>query len=140
VADHRGELTAIVPELPAGDFAALAETLKHVSTADLIDIDAFEERTARLCHDLRTPLNAIVGFAEVMQRADLAPLPRPYRDYAGNIHASGLRMLGVVNGLVGREAGASKRRVAALLAAHRAFKALAPLEARVRELHAQASG
>jgi len=53
---------------------------------------------ASMSHELRTPLNAILGFSEVMANEVLGPLPNDvYRDYAGDIHASGKHLLQLIN-------------------------------------------
>ena len=56
---------------------------------------------ANVSHELRTPLNAIIGFAEMLTSETLAPAdPAKRREYAGIIHASGLHLLAVVNGIL----------------------------------------
>ncbi|MQT13403.1 ATP-binding protein [Segnochrobactrum spirostomi] len=56
---------------------------------------------ARITHEIRTPLNAILGFAEVMLEERLGPIGTPrYRDYLGDIHASGGHILSLVNDLL----------------------------------------
>lgn len=56
---------------------------------------------ANVSHELRTPLNAIIGFAEMLASPTLAPAdPDKRREYAGIIHASGLHLLAVVNGIL----------------------------------------
>ena len=56
---------------------------------------------ANVSHELRTPLNAIIGFAEMLASETLAPAdPGKRREYAGIIHASGLHLLAVVNGIL----------------------------------------
>lgn len=53
---------------------------------------------ATMSHELRTPLNAILGFSEVMAGEVLGPLANPtYKDYAGDIHASGKHLLNLIN-------------------------------------------
>ena len=53
---------------------------------------------ATMSHELRTPLNAILGFSEVMAGEVLGPLQNPtYREYAGDIHASGKHLLHLIN-------------------------------------------
>src|ERR1700739_4883394 len=51
-----------------------------------------------MSHELRTPLNAILGFSEVMKGeifgAHAVPL---YKDYAGDIHSSGVHLLNLIN-------------------------------------------
>jgi PAS domain S-box-containing protein len=53
---------------------------------------------ANMNHELRTPLNAMIGFSEVIKDEMLGSVgSKTYRDYAENIHASGLHLLGLVN-------------------------------------------
>ena len=58
---------------------------------------AKSEFLANMSHELRTPLNAIIGFADVIQRGMFGPLPERYRDYGGDILASGTHLLHVIN-------------------------------------------
>jgi signal transduction histidine kinase len=56
---------------------------------------------ANMSHELRTPLNAIMGFSEVMMDQHLGPLDNPrYLTYAGDIHASGCYLLGIINDIL----------------------------------------
>jgi two-component system, cell cycle sensor histidine kinase PleC len=53
---------------------------------------------AQMSHELRTPLNAILGFSEVMKTEIFGPHSVPaYKDYAGDIHNSGVHLLGLIN-------------------------------------------
>jgi two-component system cell cycle sensor histidine kinase PleC len=53
---------------------------------------------AQMSHELRTPLNAILGFSEVMKSEIFGPHHVPaYKDYAGDIHNSGVHLLGLIN-------------------------------------------
>jgi two-component system cell cycle sensor histidine kinase PleC len=53
---------------------------------------------ATMSHELRTPLNAILGFSEVM-KGELfgAHVVESYKEYAGDIHASGEHLLALIN-------------------------------------------
>jgi signal transduction histidine kinase len=56
---------------------------------------------ANMSHELRTPLNAIMGFSEVMKDQHLGPVHNPrYLAYAGDIHASGRYLLGIINDIL----------------------------------------
>ncbi|MCM0020727.1 MAG: ATP-binding protein [Tagaea sp.] len=55
---------------------------------------------ANVSHELRTPLNAIIGFSEMMAGATLGPIPPRYREYAGDILASGRQLLDLINDLL----------------------------------------
>jgi signal transduction histidine kinase len=49
-------------------------------------------------HELRTPLNSILGFSEIIASELYGPLGSPqYKEYAGIIRASGMRLLKLVN-------------------------------------------
>ena len=62
---------------------------------------AKDEFLAHMGHELRTPLNAIIGFSEVMKERVLGPLGSGrYESYIADIHASGQRLLGVVNDIL----------------------------------------
>jgi signal transduction histidine kinase len=49
-------------------------------------------------HELRTPLNSILGFSEILTAELYGPLGQPqYKEYAEIIHASGQKLLKLVN-------------------------------------------
>jgi two-component system, cell cycle sensor histidine kinase PleC len=53
---------------------------------------------AQMSHELRTPLNAILGFSEVMKGEIFGPHQvSAYKDYAADIHNSGVHLLGLIN-------------------------------------------
>ncbi len=53
---------------------------------------------AMMSHELKTPLNAIIGFSEMMEGELLGPLGNDaYRGYAGDIRASGRKLLAIIN-------------------------------------------
>jgi two-component system cell cycle sensor histidine kinase PleC len=53
---------------------------------------------ATMSHELRTPLNAILGFSEVMKTELFGPhTVAAYREYSGDIHASGEHLLTLIN-------------------------------------------
>ncbi|MFO1056140.1 MAG: ATP-binding protein [Dongiaceae bacterium] len=59
------------------------------------------EFLANTSHELRTPLNAVLGFSEIMRGEMLGPLGHPrYREFAADIHESGLHLLAVINDLL----------------------------------------
>lgn len=56
---------------------------------------------ANMSHELRTPLNAILGFSEVIKDEVMGPNHQPlYKSYAGDIHASGSHLLGLINDIL----------------------------------------
>jgi two-component system, cell cycle sensor histidine kinase PleC len=53
---------------------------------------------AQMSHELRTPLNAILGFSEVMKGEIFGTHAVPmYKDYAADIHGSGVHLLNLIN-------------------------------------------
>ena len=53
---------------------------------------------AAMSHELKTPLNAVLGFSEIIRDELLGPVGNQgYRDYAGDIHNRGARLLAVIN-------------------------------------------
>ena len=53
---------------------------------------------AQMSHELRTPLNAILGFSEIMKNEVLGRHNIPvYKEYAADIHGSGVHLLGLIN-------------------------------------------
>ena len=56
---------------------------------------------ANMSHELRTPLNAVMGFAEVIEREMFGPVgAAQYKEYAGDIHASGEHLLYLINDIL----------------------------------------
>ena len=55
---------------------------------------------ANVSHELRTPLNAILGFSEILAGEMLGALGERYRDYAKDIHDSGLHLLSIIDDLL----------------------------------------
>ncbi len=56
---------------------------------------------ANASHELRTPLNAILGFSEILKDEYFGDLGSDrYRTYSGDIHASAIHLLSLVNDLL----------------------------------------
>ncbi len=56
---------------------------------------------ATMSHELRTPLNAIIGFSEMILREELGPVGnREYQGFIGDIHGSGMLLLGIINDIL----------------------------------------
>lgn len=88
VSERTGELQALAEQLRnAKDHAELADRTKS-------------EFLANMSHELRTPLNAIMGFSEVIKDALFGPLDGRYREYAADIHNSGVHLLAVINDIL----------------------------------------
>lgn len=55
------------------------------------------EMLAHLGHELRTPMNAVIGLSEALDLELFGPVGHPrYKEYVGDIHASGRRALGMI--------------------------------------------
>ena len=56
---------------------------------------------AAMSHELKTPLNAVIGFSEIIKDEVFGPVGKTtYRDYAGDIHASGTKLLSIINDIL----------------------------------------
>ncbi|MFK8252040.1 sensor histidine kinase [Ancylobacter terrae] len=91
--EARGETDALIGELEQAkaksDDAALRAEAASLAKSRFL---------AQMSHELRTPLNAILGFSEVMKSEILGAHANPtYREYAGDIHASGQHLLNLIN-------------------------------------------
>jgi signal transduction histidine kinase len=58
---------------------------------------AKSEFLAHMSHELRAPLNAINGFSEIIKDQLFGPLPDRYREYAADIHRSGMHLTALIN-------------------------------------------
>ncbi|MDE2265441.1 MAG: PAS domain S-box protein [Alphaproteobacteria bacterium] len=53
---------------------------------------------AAMSHELKTPLNAVIGFSEIIKNELFGPAGQPaYPAYAADIHASGTKLLSIIN-------------------------------------------
>jgi signal transduction histidine kinase len=78
-------------------FEAMRTAKEDAETANR----AKSEFLANMSHELRTPLNAILGFSEMLVDEVFGPLGNQrYRGYAGDIHASGSHLLGIINDIL----------------------------------------
>ncbi len=74
--------------------AALEEARQQAELAS----KAKDSFLAHMSHELRTPLNAIIGFAEIIRDRVGGPAwSERYFEYAGDIHASGVHLLSLIN-------------------------------------------
>lgn len=91
--DARAQLDSLVGELEQAK-AKSDEAARRAEAANL----AKSRFLAQMSHELRTPLNAILGFSEVMKNEILGAHSLPtYKEYAGDIHASGEHLLNLIN-------------------------------------------
>lgn len=52
---------------------------------------------SHMSHELRTPLNAIIGFAQLLEIGELAPLADMQKEAVGHIMTSGRQLLSLIN-------------------------------------------
>src|SRR6202521_3618538 len=91
--EARGKLDALIGELEQAK-AKSDEAARRAEAANL----AKSRFLAQMSHELRTPLNAILGFSEVMKNQLFGAHAVPaYKDYANDIHSSGVHLLGLIN-------------------------------------------
>ena len=94
--EHRAEKDSLIYELEEAKLMS-DEARREAEQANI----AKSRFLATMSHELRTPLNAIIGFSEVMKSELLGPMENPqYKDYAGDIHASGEHLLNLINELL----------------------------------------
>jgi two-component system cell cycle sensor histidine kinase PleC len=56
---------------------------------------------ANMSHELRTPLNAILGFSDIIANERLGEVgTKRYKEYAGDINASGSHLLSIINDIL----------------------------------------
>jgi two-component system cell cycle sensor histidine kinase PleC len=91
--EARAEKDALIGELEQAK-AKSDEARRHAEAANI----AKSRFLAQMSHELRTPLNAILGFSEVMKSEVFGPHSVPtYKEYAGDIHNSGVHLLNLIN-------------------------------------------
>lgn len=91
--EARAEKDALIGELEQAK-AKSDEARRHAEAANM----AKSRFLAQMSHELRTPLNAILGFSEVMKSEIFGPHTVPaYKEYAGDIHNSGVHLLNLIN-------------------------------------------
>ena len=91
--EARAETDALIGELEQAK-AKSDEARRHAEAANI----AKSRFLAQMSHELRTPLNAILGFSEVMKNELFGAHAVPaYKDYASDIHNSGVHLLGLIN-------------------------------------------
>jgi len=91
--EARAEKDALIGELEQSKSIS-DEARRRAETANI----AKSRFLAQMSHELRTPLNAILGFSEVMKGEIFGAHAVPmYKDYAGDIHSSGVHLLNLIN-------------------------------------------
>src|SRR6476619_31490 len=91
--EARAEKDALIGELEQSK--AISDEARRRAEAANISKSRF---LAQMSHELRTPLNAILGFSEVMKTEVFGEHAIPaYKEYSGDIHNSGVHLLGLIN-------------------------------------------
>jgi two-component system cell cycle sensor histidine kinase PleC len=91
--EARAEKDALIGELEQAK--SISDEARRRAEAANISKSRF---LAQMSHELRTPLNAILGFSEVMKSEVFGPHAVPtYKEYAGDIHNSGVHLLNLIN-------------------------------------------
>src|SRR3954469_19585099 len=91
--EARAEKDALIGELEQAK--EISDEARHRAESANVAKSRF---LAQMSHELRTPLNAILGFSEVMKSEIFGAHAVPaYKDYAGDIHNSGVHLLGLIN-------------------------------------------
>jgi two-component system cell cycle sensor histidine kinase PleC len=91
--EARAEKDALIGELEQAK-AVSDEARKRAEAANI----SKSRFLAQMSHELRTPLNAILGFSEVMKSEVFGEHAIPaYKEYSGDIHNSGVHLLGLIN-------------------------------------------
>ncbi|MEK9969634.1 MAG: histidine kinase dimerization/phospho-acceptor domain-containing protein, partial [Ferrovibrio sp.] len=113
-ADGVGLLTAFIAMLVIGLLVLLFRERRVVDLKEQAELSALaakrsaeeanrakSEFLANMSHELRTPLNAIIGFSSIIRNEMLGKVNVPrYREYAGDIHASGEHLLAIINDIL----------------------------------------
>lgn len=113
-ADAVGILTGIAVVLVIGLVLLLFRERRVVGLKEQAELSALSakraaeeanraksEFLANMSHELRTPLNAIIGFSSIIRNEMLGKVNVPrYREYAGDIHASGEHLLAIINDIL----------------------------------------
>ncbi|MEM9938222.1 MAG: PAS domain-containing sensor histidine kinase [Pseudomonadota bacterium] len=100
---QRAELQKLVHELERseGHAGILAGKLNEEKLKAEESANSKSAFLANMSHELRTPLNAINGFSEILVSELYGPLgDQRYKDYAGDILASGQHLLDMINDIL----------------------------------------
>lgn len=96
--DDLGEIT---------HFVSVQEDITSIKQANQVMVEAKElaekalkarsDFLSNMNHELRTPLNAIIGFAQLLEFDEDAPLNEEQLEYVGQIATSGRHLLNLIN-------------------------------------------
>jgi signal transduction histidine kinase len=94
--------------LTLGVMCAQAIMRAHLRDAELLARDSAEQANrskaqfvATIGHELRTPMNAILGYTELLRDEVDGTVTALQRDHLGRVHASGRRLLDLIDDLLG---------------------------------------
>ncbi len=76
------------------------QNMQHERTRAEEASQAKSEFVANMSHEFRTPLNAIIGFSDMLRHRMFGELSSRYREYADDIHRSGLHLLDIINDIL----------------------------------------
>ena len=102
VVDERGQVVQFVGVLAdVTDRVRAEEALRAAKEQAEFASRSKSEFLANVSHELRTPLNAIIGFSEIMRMEMFGAIgQRQYREYARDIHDSGVHLLTLINDIL----------------------------------------
>ena len=101
-APDRNEVVALVEsfQFMSDRLMAHTESLRQSSERLEFLLRAKTEFMNNVTHELRTPLNSVIGFAELLKDEVPGPLNEKQAEFAGDILASGQRLLALVEGIL----------------------------------------
>jgi signal transduction histidine kinase len=94
--DVAAQFNAMAAQLQA-QVATLESTVAERTRALALASQHKDDFLAAMSHELRTPLNAVIGFADVLREGMAGPLSLEQAEYVGDIHASGMHLLSLIN-------------------------------------------
>jgi len=97
--DEIAELETSINRMIEARRQAEWEVREAKDTAELAN-RAKSEFLANMSHELRTPLNAIIGFSDMLQAETFGGLSRRNKEFAKDIHDSGVHLLDIINDLL----------------------------------------
>jgi signal transduction histidine kinase len=76
------------------------QAVRDAGAPELESARLHRELIATVNHELRTPLTTVVGFSEILLAGDAGPLNELQRSMIDKMAVNGLRLLGLIEGLV----------------------------------------
>ncbi len=92
-------VTADLARAAADSSAALVR--ERAAAEQLREVDQAKDRfLSSVSHELRTPLASMIGYTELLEDGEIAPLTGPQQHAVGVIRRNGVRLLGLVEDLM----------------------------------------